>query len=210
MGSMSALLLDLDGTLIDSEPWYKRVELETLHDLGVPVTREEMLGYTGTILDSWLAAVNERHGCSLEREDFLKPYRPKMERHLEEDVEMFPDAQRLLERVSGPVAIVTSSLDWYVEVALRRFPLLKKKSQSIICAADVKQGKPNPEPYLIAAGKLATDPSACTVVEDSQNGVLSGLAAGCRVVAIARHGEPPGGAHEVLQSLDDLVAPVQV
>ncbi|MCW5939265.1 MAG: HAD family phosphatase [Fimbriimonadaceae bacterium] len=207
---MSALLLDLDGTLIDSEPWYKRVELETLHSLGVPVTLEEMMGYTGTVLDFWLAAVNERHGSSLGKEDFLEPYRPKMVRHLEEDVEMFPDAQRLLDRISGPMAIVTSSLDWYVDVALRRFPVLKEKSQAIVCAADVQRGKPDPEPYLVAAARLATDPSTCTVVEDSQNGVLSGLAAGCRVVAITRHGTPPSGAHDVLGNLDDLATPATV
>jgi HAD superfamily hydrolase (TIGR01509 family) len=206
---MPATLLDLDGTLIDSEPWYKQVELETLRAFGVPVTPEEMHSYTGTVLPDWLAAVNARHGSRIGVDEFLKDYRPKIERHVYEDIEMFPDAERLLLRLEGPVAIVTSSLDWYVDTALRRFPLLRERADAIVCAADVKNGKPDPEPYVVAAGRLASDPSGCTVVEDSSNGVQSGLAAGCRVVAIARNGAAPPGAHEVLQSLDDFSASVR-
>ncbi|MDB6079354.1 MAG: putative haloacid dehalogenase-like hydrolase, partial [Akkermansiaceae bacterium] len=49
---------------------------------------------------------------------------------------------------------------------------------------DVTRGKPDPEPYLLTAAKLGLDPAECVVIEDSVNGVKSGLAAGCRVIAI--------------------------
>jgi HAD superfamily hydrolase (TIGR01509 family) len=209
MGGMTALLLDLDGTLIDSEPWYKQVELETLRSFGAPVSPEELEGYTGRVLGSWLAAVNERHGTAIDQERFLWSFRPQMERHLDHDIDMFPDAERLLWRTDVPVAIVTSSLAWYVESALRRFPVLRHKPKAVVSAADVCRGKPDPEPYLMAARLLGIEPSSCTALEDSQNGVDSALAAGCRVVAVARNGKPPVGAHEVLNSLDEFRFSVQ-
>jgi len=53
-----------------------------------------------------------------------------------------------------------------------------------VCAEDVKQGKPQPDPYLLGAKKAGVDPKKCLVVEDAPNGVRSGLAAGCQVLGL--------------------------
>lgn len=199
-----ALLIDLDGTLVDSEPHYKRTEVETLNEFGVPITLEEMEEFTGVVFPVWIAEISRRHGVAVDSEAFLAAYRPKMERAIEAEMEPFADSLPFLERVSLPMALVTSSMAWYVERVLGRFDL-GRWFESVVCESDVVKGKPDPEPYLLAAERLGVRPGGCLVVEDSQNGVLSGLAAGCQVVAVHRPGtRRPDGAHETVSGLDAL------
>lgn len=200
------LLLDLDGTLIDSEPWYKRTEVRTLNEFGINISLEDMEEFTGLTLGVWLKTLNARFDKNLTQEEFLVDYRPRMLRHVAEDVEMFPDAVRLLDRSKGhPAMLVTSSMRWYVDAVLDRYPMIGNAVQGIVCEADVVTGKPDPEPYLIAASRLERAPHECIVLEDAPNGVKSGVAAGCKVTGIDRHGAGSlGMAHTVVQSLDDV------
>lgn len=201
-----AYLLDLDGTLIDSEPWYKRTEVDALNEFGVPITLEEMEEFTGLTLPVWLDRVHEIYGKRVDQEEFLQRYRPEMERHVRDNVQMFPDAARLLDRLDGhPVSLVTSSMKWYVDAVLERFSELSRFVGNTVCEADVVRGKPDPEPYTLAADRLGLAAAECVVVEDAPNGVKSGLAAGCRVVAIDREGHGRVAfANRVLATLDDL------
>jgi HAD superfamily hydrolase (TIGR01509 family) len=199
-----ALLIDLDGTLVDSEPHYKRTEVETLNEFGVPITLEEMEEFTGVVFPVWIAEIGRRHGVAIDSEAFMAAYRPKMEAAIADAMEPFPDAEPFLLRTPQPKALVTSSMAWYVEAVLDRFGLAPW-FDAVVCEADVVRGKPDPEPYLLAAGRLGVRPSDCLVLEDSQNGVLSGVAAGCDVVAVHRPGtRRPEGAHRTVCGLDEL------
>lgn len=203
-----AYLLDLDGTLIDSEPWYKQTEVEALKSFGVPMTLEHMEHYTGLTLPVWLDRVDQEFGKRIPIDDFLASYRPEMEGHVRENIQMFPDAREFLAAIDGsPAVLVTSSMKWYVDLVLERFPQIAGSVRAVVCEADVKIGKPDPEPYLLAAGLLQRSPAECMVVEDAINGVKSGLAAGCHVVAIDRHDNPSLAiATRVVKSLTELVA----
>lgn len=207
MGSVpNPLLLDLDGTLIDSEPWYKRTEVETLREFGVDITLDEMEEFTGLTLGVWLATLNARYDKALTKDEFLVDYRPRMEEHVAKNVDMFPDAVRLLERMDGRRAmLVTSSMKWYVDAVLDRYPSIRKAVMGIVCEADVALGKPEPEPYLKAAAALDMDPASCIVVEDAINGVKSGIAAGCNVIGIDRYSHGTlSMASSVVRSLDEI------
>ncbi|MCW5936027.1 MAG: HAD family phosphatase [Fimbriimonadaceae bacterium] len=202
----TAYLLDLDGTLIDSEPYYKRVEVDVLQKMGVPMTFEEMEGYTGTPLVDWLARVEEKHRVALSPAAFVEAYAPLMIDHVRHDVTLFPDAERLLERIEGPAALVTSSMGWYVRAVLERFPLIGEKVEAVVTADDVSKGKPDPTPYAQAAELIGAWRSDCLAFEDSVNGVASAAGAGCRVIGVDRDGLGHlTGAHRVVRSLDECL-----
>lgn len=202
----AAILLDLDGTLIDSEPWYKKTEVECLNRLGVPITLGQMEEFTGLTLPRWLDRIHERFGMKISQEEFLVDYQPKMTAHVADNVAIFSDAESFLQRAhTVPVAIVTSSLKWYVDAVLERFSLIRRVASTVICEADVKIGKPDPEPYLLAAERLGVDPTECLVVEDAPNGVKSGVAAGCHTVGIDRESNRHlKHAHRVVKSFSEL------
>lgn len=203
---MPTYLLDLDGTLIDSEPWYKQVEVAVLREMGVPMTFEEMEEYTGTPLVDWLARVEERHRVTLSPADFVTAYAPAMLRHVAEDVQLFPDAEGLLHRLDGPAALVTSSMGWYVRAVFNRFPLIAAKVEAVVSADDVVKGKPDPTPYVQAAELIGAWPTDCLAFEDSVNGVASARGAGCRVIGIDREGLGHlADAHRVVRSLDECL-----
>ena len=203
----SALLIDLDGTLIDSEPWYKRTEVATLNGFGVPIRLEEMGEFTGLTLRTWLARINAQYEKALTMDLFLEGYRPQMEEHVRTNVQMFPDTLSFLERAKDtPSILVTSSMKWYVDVVLERFPEIGETVQGVVCEADVKIGKPDPEPYLMASQRLGVDPSLAWVIEDAKNGVASGVAAGCHVIGVDREGSGTlTMAHQVVSGLGGLL-----
>lgn len=201
-----ALLLDLDGTLIDSEPWYKGTEVAILNDLGVPITLPEMEEFTGLTLPVWLIRVEQRFGQAIEPAAFLEAYKPRMTAHVQNDIQMFPDAERFLTALGGrPAMLVTSSLKWYVDEVMARFPLIADSVRGVVCEADVTIGKPDPEPYVKAAERLGVEPGSAWVVEDAPNGVKSGLEAGCRVAWMDRHGSSmPHEPHLTVKSFDEF------
>ena len=201
-----ALLIDLDGTLIDSEPWYKKTEVATLNQFGVPMDLDDMEEFTGLTLPSWMRLINTRYEKEISTEAFLESYRPSMVSHVQSDVEMFPDAVRFLERFAGtPAVLVTSSMKWYVDEVLSKFSQIADAIVGVVCEADVKIGKPDPEPYKLASELLKLLPSEAWVVEDAPNGVKSGQAAGCKVIGIDRPGRGSiDFADLVVSSLDDV------
>lgn len=201
-----AFLIDLDGTLIDSEPWYKRTEVECLNNFGVPIVLEEMEEYTGLTLHRWLDRIHEKFGIKIPVDDFVESYRPQMEHHAKHNIQLFPDAENFLKQVAdSPSIIVTSSLKWYVDAIFESHPLIPELTRGLVCESDVKIGKPDPEPYLIAASRLNVSPERTWVIEDAYNGVKSGVAAGCHTIGIDRQGLGNlNHAHRVITSLTEL------
>jgi HAD superfamily hydrolase (TIGR01509 family) len=95
-----------------------------------------------------------------------------------------PGARELLAEVTAaglPCALVTGSERRFMDAVLARTGL---RFDALVCAEDVSVTKPDPEPYLLAAKLLSTDPACCFALEDSPNGVASAEAAGCRVIAV--------------------------
>jgi HAD superfamily hydrolase (TIGR01509 family) len=198
---MDAVIFDLDGTILDSEPWHKRAEIEAFGVLGRHVSEADLLPFTGTTLEFMLRGIAP--GTTVE--EFLAIEQPILAGHIREDMEAFPDALRLLSRIRVPCAIATSSMKWYLDATTERFPFLGERFPVRVCQADIREGKPHPEIFLLASSLLGVDPSRVLVIEDSRNGVLGAKAAGCRSVGVQRH---PGidlqAADQVVSSLDEV------
>ncbi len=199
---LQAVLFDMDGLLVDTEPIWFEVERSVMARLG----------------GSWTSADQETLvGGSLRRSvDYLisRSDRPEQAPPFEvvaewlvggmaevlgsRDIEPMPGAVELISdvRAAGvPYALVTSSERIIAEAVLKALARYGVSFDVVVCGADVSQPKPDPEPYLLAARLVGADPRSCVALEDSPNGVGSALAAGCVTVAVpglAAIAERPG------------------
>lgn len=198
---MDAIIFDLDGTLLDSEPWHKKAEIAAFAELGITITEADLMPYVGTTLPHMLGGL----APELTVETFLSIEQPILASYIETEMETFADAERLVSRLTIPLALATSSMRWYVDTATRRFPWLESRFSVRRCQADISKGKPDPEIFLRVCEAMGLDPANCLVIEDSPNGVAAARAAGCKVVAVQRHPDLDlSAAHEVVYDLDRL------
>jgi sugar-phosphatase len=173
----SALLFDMDGVLIDSTPAVGRVwrkwAMEHHFDPDEVVSRAHGRPSLTTVRELLPDADHDAENRVVERREI-------------EDLEgvvPLPGAHELLERLpENRWTIVTSATRALAEVRLRAagLPIPGK----MVTSNDITNGKPDPEPYLKAAGLLGYRPEDCVVVEDVGAGIKAGLAAGARVIAL--------------------------
>ena len=183
--ALQAVLLDMDGTLVDTEGFWWDAEVEVFAEMGHyldeahrevvvggPMTRSlgHLISVTGTnaTLAELSALINRRFTELIGR-----------------GVPLMPGARRLLTELGAhgvPTALVSASHRHVIDSVLRS---LGPENFALSIAGDeVVRTKPHPEPYLVAAARLGADPERCVVIEDTPTGVTAAEAAGCRVVAV--------------------------
>jgi HAD superfamily hydrolase (TIGR01509 family) len=204
--TLAAVLWDMDGTLVDSEPIWARVQIEVLTSLGGTWTIEDCVGLVGSALpdavQAWLAAVPEG---VVSAEELAERMYGEVIRVLKDEVVFRPGALELLQalrKAKVPCALVSASYRVMIDAVLSHLP--PDTFDVVVAGDEVSNGKPHPEPYLMAARQLAVDPADCVVLEDSPGGVASGTAAGAFVVAVPQWVTiPPAPRRLVLESLSE-------
>jgi HAD superfamily hydrolase (TIGR01509 family) len=182
---LAAVLFDMDGLLVDTEPLWLETETEVMARLGATWTvqdQEALLGGSMRRTVSYLLSKATRPAPPLSVERWLNE--GMLQRVQDGRVVVQPGARELLAAVARaglPHALVTSSQRLFAEAVLASTGLAFPVT---VCAEDVSVTKPDPEPYLLAAKLLEADPARCVALEDSPNGVASATAAGCYVVAV--------------------------
>jgi HAD superfamily hydrolase (TIGR01509 family) len=175
----------MDGLLIDSEPLWFEVESEVMAHLGGQWSAADQQDLVGGSLGRSVDYLLSRATQAASREDVGRWLVDGLTALLRErSVPVMPGARELLAEVTDaglPNALVTSSERQIMEAVI---PKLGMNFGATVCAEDVRENKPAPEPYLRAARLLGVDPARCIVLEDSPNGVASAEAAGCVVVAV--------------------------
>ncbi len=179
--SCKALLVDMDGVLVDSTPAVARVwtRWARKHNLDPDYVVHFSHGRTS------LTSISELLPHA-DADVHLRENRWMEQGEIEEiaDVVALPGAQQLLATVPpSQLAVVTSSTRALAEVRLRKTNLWPNIVH-LVTASDIQRGKPDPEPYLKGAAALHLEPQSCVVIEDAPFGVRSGKAAGARVVAV--------------------------
>ncbi len=206
MGGLAAVLFDMDGLLVDTEPLWFETETEVMGRLGTQWTKadqEALLGGSMERTVGYLLAKATRPATPGDVERWMTD--GMLDRVRAGRVEIRPGASELLAAVAAaglPYALVTSSERPLAEAVLAgtgfRFPVT-------VCGDDVPTAKPDPAPYLLAAKLLDVAPEGCVALEDSPNGVASATAAGCAVVAVPSFVDiPPAPGRLVVGSLLDV------
>ncbi|MEX2942096.1 sugar phosphatase [Serratia fonticola] len=197
-------LFDLDGTLVDSLPVVERAWTQWAERHGI--SPQQVLDF----IHGKQAITSLRHFMPNATEAELQQEFTLLEQVEAEDtdgVHALPGALALLEQINAlgiPWAIVTSGS---VPVAnARRLAGGVPLPEVFITSELVKQGKPHPDAYLLGAQGLGLAPQDCVVVEDAPAGILSGLAAGCQVIAVNAPADAPklNQVDLILSSLEQL------
>lgn len=185
---LQAVLFDMDGLLVDTEPLWMEVERGVLARLGTQWSHDDQLAIIGGSLDKTIAYMLRRAARPVPPERIAGWLIGEMAELLaQREIPVLPGAAELYAEVTAaglPVALVTSSERVIMEAVLDRLAGLGIKFAVTVCGNDVTRTKPDPEPYLRAAGLLGVDPAWCAVLEDSPSGVAAAQAAGCAVVAV--------------------------
>lgn len=194
-----SILFDLDGVLIDSCAVTERHLQAWAQRHGVELAQLLALHHGRTTVETLRAVAPH-----LNAETEARELESAEERDLE-GLRAFPGASRLLAELERqPWAIVTSCKRTTASARLAQLGL--PLPAVLITAEDVRQGKPAPEPYLLAAQRLGLPPSSCVVIEDAPAGITSARAAGARVIAVASSLPEAAlaAADQLVRQLDEL------
>lgn len=190
--SLAAVLFDMDGTIVDSEPLWFSTEKEIAKEHGRPWTPVSTDELVGTPLMESAQVVIDATGLPLTPEEFIDEVVARIrQRILAGEAKWIPGALELMAECNEqnvPCGLVTSS---YRPLADAVVSLAPAGTFAVVAAGDEVVNKPEPDPYLLAAKLLNVDIKNCVVLEDSVPGASSGLAAGAVTVGISRQLELP-------------------
>lgn len=192
-----AVIFDMDGVLIDSEPLHIELETKMISELNIPLSEDMYSRFAGTTSFSmWKILADE----------FKIDKNPKMlsnesdRRFIDallgtEKVKLFDGVLEVLNKLKGfeiPLALASSSSKEVVNAVLKKFEL-DDIFPVVVTGSDVQNSKPHPEIFLKASQMLNVSPANCIVVEDSPNGIKAAKLAGIDCIGFAS----PSNKHEI-------------
>lgn len=210
MPSPQALIFDMDGVLIDSEPLWHEAEIAAFAEAGLVLTSDDCLRTTGLRVDETVAYWCERHpGLEPHRDRLVTSILDLLVELVARKGRLKPGVREVLDRAQrGGVRLALASSSPYrvIHGVLGAFRL--DAFEVVHSAEEEERGKPDPAVYLTAARKLGVEPKSCVALEDSSNGLLSAKAAGMRCIVVpepALREDPRFAAADVLAgSLDEI------
>jgi HAD superfamily hydrolase (TIGR01509 family) len=212
---LAAVLWDMDGTLVDTEPYWVECEFEIVEEHGGTWSREHAMHLVGNDLLESGRYIHEHSGIDLEPAEIVEELLDRVMVRVGRTVPWRPGAAELLKdlRARGVrCALVTMSYRRFVAPILAGLP--DGTFEVVVTGDAVSQGKPHPEPYLKAAAILGVDPARTVAIEDSNTGARSAESAGCTVLVVQNHVPVLPGDRRVLvdtlagMTADDLPSPL--
>lgn len=184
--SLTAAIFDLDGTLIDSERVYQDSDREFLARHGVRLAEGESEQFVGLDSREVVRILAERHGIPGDLEAILAEKNRMFLEFAQDRVRPFPAVYRLAERLSeaGYLLAIATATAVPLREAMVELCNLDRLFPIRVSADEVERGKPSPDVYLEAAGRMSVEPANCVVIEDSQYGVKGAKAAEMTVIAV--------------------------
>jgi HAD superfamily hydrolase (TIGR01509 family) len=181
----AAVLWDLDGTLVDTEPLWMAAELALAEEHGASWSREQALQLVGNALSTSGRVIRDQMGLELSPAAIVDFLVDRVARLIGRTVPWRPGAVDLVAELRDagvPCGLVTMSYRKVVDPVVAALP--EGTFASVVTGDTVTHGKPHPEAYLRAAAELGLDPRDCLAIEDSDTGARSAAAAGCTLVVV--------------------------
>ncbi len=182
---LDAVMWDMDGTLVDTEPYWIRAEYELVEAYDGTWSDDLAHHLVGNALLVSAQFIIDHSPVDLSPDEVVHRLIGRVVEQVSAHVPWRPGAKALLDDLAAhavPCALVTMSWSPLTRAVLAELP--EGTFRSVISGDDVIHGKPHPEPYLRAAAALGVDPARCVALEDSETGVRSAVAAGYPTLAI--------------------------
>jgi len=199
----AAVLWDMDGTLVDTEPYWIVEETLLVTEYGGSWTEEDAHSLVGNDLIASANYIREVGGVPLPAEEIIDRLLERVIERVKVKMPWRPGARELLADLNArgvPCALVTMSYQNLAQAVVATLPT--GSFRTVVAGDDVTHGKPHPEPYLLAAERLGVTPEHCVAIEDSLVGVTSAESAGVAVLAVEHLVPiPPGPGRTVANSL---------
>ncbi|WP_286343542.1 HAD family hydrolase [Frondihabitans sucicola] len=201
----AAVLWDMDGTLVDTEPYWQESQVRLVAEHGGTWSREDGDSLIGSGL--WHSArVLQEHGVKLSEQEIIDRMTDDVLVSVREHLPWRPGARELLRSVRDagiPTALVTMSIRRMADFIASAIDF--DAFDVVIAGDEVEHAKPHPDPYLRAASALGVDVASCIAIEDSPTGLASALAAGATAIGVEHHAPlPTDGAFVHRRSLEGV------
>ena len=184
---LKAVIFDMDGVIIDSEPTHMKLENETYKKLGIEVTGDEHLSFVGATSHYMWEALKNKYKLSQTLEELIEYERSKYFKYLNSDeceITLIEGVKELIEDLHENgvnLAIASSSPLNVIEAIAKKFQI-EEYFEVFVTGDYVKKSKPEPDIFIFASEKLGVSPENCVVIEDSHNGVRAAKKAGMKCV----------------------------
>ncbi|MER7764797.1 HAD family phosphatase [Streptomyces sp. NPDC097619] len=203
---LQAVLLDMDGTLVDTEGFWWEAEVAVFAELGHRLDESWKDIVVGGPMSRSGGYLIEATGASISLAELSVLLNERFEARIADHVPLMPGAERLLAELARhnvPTALVSASHRAVIDRVMRS--LGPDRFTISVAGDEVPRTKPHPDPYLLAARTLGVHPSRCAVIEDTVTGVAAAEAAGCPVVAVPSVAAiAPAPGRTVVSSLEDV------
>lgn len=204
MTNLEAVLFDMDGTLVETESLWKKSEVLTMEHFGQAWTKADMRDATGGPFERVAQIMADRCGVSIDEISSVLDENIRS-LFLNEEIAVQTGARELVSSVEAagvPLALVSNSWRVLVDLILSRVGI---QFETTVAGDEISRPKPDPLPYFTAAEMLNVNIKNCVVIEDSEPGILSGIASGAAVVALQTYFEiAPAPRLQIVDSLDEL------
>ncbi len=207
---IDAVVFDLDGVLIDSEPVWEQVRRALVAEHGGHWAPDAQRRLMGMSTPEWARYLSEDLGVGLPPDEVAALVIDRMAATYRRHIPLLPGAVEAVHRLAArwPLGVASSAAAVLIETVLQSAGL-RSCFQVTMSTEQVPHGKPAPDIYLAVTERLGVTPAACAAIEDSSNGLRSAAAAGLHVIAIPHPRYPPdpdalAAASLVLPTLADL------
>jgi HAD superfamily hydrolase (TIGR01509 family) len=207
---MRAVVFDLDGVIVDSEPVWEEVRRAFVADHGGQWQPDSQRRLMGMSTQEWSRYLSDELGVGLAPEEVARGVIERMGERYHRELPLLPGAVDAVRRMARhwPLGLASSSPRSLIDRVVAEAGLAGAFAAAL-STEEVPRGKPAPDVYRIVAERLGVEPGSCLAIEDSSNGLRSAAAAGMTVVAVPHPKYPPDPdalalADRVLHSLDDL------
>ncbi|MEE8440612.1 MAG: HAD-IA family hydrolase [Spirochaetia bacterium] len=182
-----AVLLDMDGVLVDSEPFILKAATMMFIELGCTVHPADFEPFVGSGENKYLGGVAEQYGITIDIDRAKARTYDIYDEIIAGHLRPLPGVGDFLKRCRGrslAIAVATSADERKLLANLDAIGLSIERFDTSVNGLEVTHRKPHPEIYLSAAARLAVEPESCLVVEDAVNGIEAARRAGCRCAAL--------------------------
>jgi len=191
----AAVVFDLDGVLIDSEPVWDEVRRGLATEHGRPWPEDATTAMQGMSTSEWSRYLVDTVGVSAPPDQVAAEVIARMDKRYREQVPLLPGAVDAVRRTADhwPLAVASSSPPPLIRRVLDSAGIADR-FQALVSSEEVERGKPAPDVYLAAADRLGVPATDCAAVEDSTDGVRAAYAAGMTVLVVPNPHYPPAPA----------------